>query len=336
MTARMPGTLFAAIATPSPVPQIRIARSASPRGDHAGGVDGDVRVGGVAVGVDADVDDARDAGRCLEVVLEDLLVVETGVVAIRRRCGSWSAHGGVSSWRSGAVRGGAARRRAGRDDEAARPAVMSAERDRAGVGGAEALLGVRPGAAHPGQQVGGGAAAAARPRRRRADQPSARSSPAATGAGERVAERHERVDHRLVADDRAEARGSPSVGGAHRAAATVAGRGRPRRRAPRRRAARAAPQSAPEVPPARSDQASPAMVEHGAGARRRARAASRAAATAARGRRAACRCRGRRRRRPRRCGRARRRARRSVALRSPRARRARVRPRPATSLEAGR
>ena len=30
VTARMPGTLFALIATPSPVPQIRIARSASP------------------------------------------------------------------------------------------------------------------------------------------------------------------------------------------------------------------------------------------------------------------------------------------------------------------
>ena len=31
VTARMPLTLFAAMATPSPVPQIRMARSASPR-----------------------------------------------------------------------------------------------------------------------------------------------------------------------------------------------------------------------------------------------------------------------------------------------------------------
>jgi hypothetical protein len=50
------------------------------RGDELGGGDGDARVGGVTVGVDPDIDDGRDDAVGLEVGLDDLLVVEPGVI----------------------------------------------------------------------------------------------------------------------------------------------------------------------------------------------------------------------------------------------------------------
>ena len=61
VTARMPGTLFAAIATPRPVPQIEQRAVGLAGGDELGRRDRDLRVRGVAVGVDADVDDRGDA-----------------------------------------------------------------------------------------------------------------------------------------------------------------------------------------------------------------------------------------------------------------------------------
>ena len=69
VTARMPGTLLAAIATPRPVPQMSSARSASPSATSSAAAMATCGVRGVAVGVDADVDDRLDQRRWLAQVL---------------------------------------------------------------------------------------------------------------------------------------------------------------------------------------------------------------------------------------------------------------------------
>ena len=123
-------------------------------------------------------------------LLQDLLVVESGVIAAdddaqRLRQSCWSLREVVGAGQDGGD---------GCDDEA--------ERVRPGVGGSEALLGVRSGAAHARQQVGGGARQQPRRPRRRVARRSRGRHRRRPRCVQRVAERHEGVDHRLVARPR--------------------------------------------------------------------------------------------------------------------------------------
>ena len=84
--ARIPGTLFAAIDAPTPVPQTRMPRSTAPRGDEVGDASGHDREVDRCVGVGADVDDVVATG--FEEVDDDGLEREAGVVV-----GDGDAHG---------------------------------------------------------------------------------------------------------------------------------------------------------------------------------------------------------------------------------------------------
>ena len=147
------------------------------------------------------------------------------------------------------------------------------ERVRAGVGGAEALLGVRPCAAHAGEQVGGGGRGAGRgirgraPTRRRAARRRRRASVSSVLNGTRASTMRLVADLGLAVGDDPAGRGGDAGGDGCRA------RRRPRRRSSRRSSARMTPHRAPDVPPARSDQASAARARARCRRRRRAPAA---------------------------------------------------------------
>jgi hypothetical protein len=79
VTARMPGTLLALMATPRPVPQMSRGPVGVAGGDEACCANRDVRVFGRLV-VDPNVDDLRDMVVGLQVRAEGVLVLHSGVV----------------------------------------------------------------------------------------------------------------------------------------------------------------------------------------------------------------------------------------------------------------
>jgi hypothetical protein len=70
--ARMPRTLLAEMASPSPVPPNSTARSISPRGNGLGDLDADDRVCGLVAGVrDAEVADLSDPRPYITITASD-------------------------------------------------------------------------------------------------------------------------------------------------------------------------------------------------------------------------------------------------------------------------
>ncbi len=163
VTARMPGTLLAAIATPRPVPQISSARSAVPAATCCGRLDPATL--GCRVWPSASTPTSLTAatpGLLLEVLLEDLACSRSRRRPRRSRCAGAGRSQAVRHERSPSLRRWLS---AGVGGECVSMAcTISASEMAPGSGVPTLSLTVRAGATHAGQQVrgrGGGARSAA-------------------------------------------------------------------------------------------------------------------------------------------------------------------------------